>query len=384
MSLVNQMLKDLETRRAPEMGGEAVLRDLSSGRPHTADARSRMPVLVAGGLIATLILAAAGYWFAQKSTIPGQISQLPSPQSALSAAVVTGEREARPEVVDAGTPNPVVGTPILLPEKATTGSETAEKPEPESVTPAQTPAPPAPVAATMPAVEEAPPAPLPTKPAREVVAMAKSPPAPRSAPVMERVTRPQSSREKAQNAYLKGADLVRLNRLSEAETSLRSALALDPDLIEAREILAAVLLRSQRSDEAERVLWLGLERNKGAYSLARIYARILVERNEVDAAIQVLETSLPAPALDPEFYGLLAALYQRVAEHAKAAEAYRRVLAITPERGIWWTGLGISLEQLSRSSEAFQAYRRARGSSGMAPQLLSFVDGRLEVLGAKQ
>ncbi|KAA3628784.1 MAG: hypothetical protein DWQ09_07070 [Proteobacteria bacterium] len=384
MSLVNQMLKDLETRRAPEMGGEAVLRDLSTGRPHTAGARSRMPALVAGGLVATLSLAAAGYWFAQKSITPVQITQPPSLHSALPAAVIAGEREARPEAVDAVTPNPLVETAIFPLKQATTGSEAVEKTEAESVTPAQTTAPPAPMAATMPAVEEAPPAPMPTKPAREVIATAKAPPAPRSAPLMERVTRPQSSREKAQSAYLKGADLVRLNRLGEAETSLRSALALDPDLIEAREILAAVLLRSQRSDEAERVLWLGLERNKGAYSLARIYARILVERNEVDAAIQVLEASLPAPALDPEFYGLLAALYQRVAEHAKAAEAYRRVLAITPERGIWWTGLGISLEQLSRSSEAFQAYRRARGSSGMAPQLLSFVDGRLEVLRVKQ
>lgn len=375
MSLVNQMLKDLESRRAPEMGGEAVLRDLVVGSVPSVRRRASLTLLIVGGLIVAGAVAAAGYWYTHR------------PDDGLAAAASVAAVPERP-VEPLGAPKPAVAIPPepavgAAPAKPAPHPETTARtkhPEPTPATAAETQQV-APVAAVKPAKKAS--AVKPT-PARSVAPVAPKPTTVAAAPVMERVERPQSPREKARAAYLRGSDWVKRGRLSEAETALRRALELDPDSVDAREVLAAVLIRAQRSAEAETLLKAGLERNPSAYTLARMYGRILAGRNATAEAIKMLERSLPAPALDPDYYGLLAALYQRAGAQDKAAEAYRRVLAVAPERGVWWTGLGISLERLNRAGEALQAYRRARESAGMNAQLLTFVDTRIAELTDKQ
>ena len=386
MSLVNQMLKDLESRRAPEMGGEAVLSDLSVAPPRSP-AISAIRRLLWVGLLIVVIGGGGWYWYStylpaamsisnSESVVMLQGKEAVSQTSAVASVAV--ESRKRSAVVATRPPN-VPETKPTSELKLTAGKV--------DFAPLQAPTSPAPKAEVA-RVGERERVPTVTPPKKEVTvpqAVATSQRVVESRrketkPVIERVKRPRSSRERAQLAFHKGVDLVRRGQLIEAETPLRSALSLDPDLTEAREVLAALLIRSQRSAEAETLLKTGLERNSSAYSLARIYGRLLVERGEQETAIDILETSLPEPVMDPEFYGLLAALYQRTEQHGKATEAYRRVLAVAPERGAWWTGLGISLERLQRSVEAQQAYRRARGTAGMGSQLLSFVDSRLAAL----
>ena len=43
-------------------------------------------------------------------------------------------------------------------------------------------------------------------------------------------------------------------------------------------------------------------------------------------------------------------------------------------------GLGISLQALNRNTEAQEAYRRARGTNTLNPELQAFVDQRLRQL----
>ena len=76
-----------------------------------------------------------------------------------------------------------------------------------------------------------------------------------------------------------------------------------------------------------------------------------------------------------------AALMQRMGDHAGATAAYRRVLATQPGNGLWWMGLGISLEALAERTEALAAFARARDSGDLRADLAGFVAQRLDALG---
>jgi MSHA biogenesis protein MshN len=53
---------------------------------------------------------------------------------------------------------------------------------------------------------------------------------------------------------------------------------------------------------------------------------------------------------------------------------------LAPRAGLWWMGMGISLQADNRSAEALDAFRRAKSAGGLSPDLLAFVDQRMKQL----
>ena len=69
-----------------------------------------------------------------------------------------------------------------------------------------------------------------------------------------------------------------------------------------------------------------------------------------------------------------------VVRHAEAAQHYREALNIAPGNGVWWMGLGISLQADQHLPEAREAYTRARAANGLTPELQAFIERKLEQL----
>ncbi len=389
MSLVNQMLKDLEARRAPDMAGAAVLRNLEA--PALGGSRRRwLAVWVAA--LSLAVTVGVGAWAYLGKPVPPLAATPPVPERALAAAepgresppAGTAERPAELAPKQPESMPPPADAPTARPSAAAVGStETLRQrakavsgPESRSAAVRQTPAAASPpvgqaVAATQP---EPQPAPLSQDSAASV--------AQASEPAVRRVPRAPSVAERAGHAYRRGAALVKEGRIAEAEVSLREALALDPGLAAARELLAVQLVRAARGPEAEELLRSSLEANPAQRGLALIYGRVLAERGATEAAVEALERALPAVELDPDYYGLLAALYQRLRRHGQAVAAYRAALRVAPGRGAWWLGLGLSLESLGERAAALQALEQARRVGGLSREVEAFVQRRLDALRA--
>jgi len=213
-----------------------------------------------------------------------------------------------------------------------------------------------------------------------VVAAAKA-----SAPVtakgeIEKQVRQPTGRELADNEYRKAAGLLQQGRLAEAQEAFRAAVTLHPGHQGARQALVALLVEGKQHGEAERVLQDGLKLAPEQIAFAMTLARLQVDRGENAAAIATLRAGLGHAQGSADYVAFLAALLQRQGRHEEAIEQFHAALRIKPNVGVWWLGLGMSLQAALRGPEAQDAFRRAKATNNLNPELAAFADQRLRQL----
>jgi MSHA biogenesis protein MshN len=194
---------------------------------------------------------------------------------------------------------------------------------------------------------------------------------------VERKLRTLTQADQAEEAYREGVQSLQQNRVDQAQEKLRFAVATDPQHVEARELLAGLLMRRGALVEAEPLLNDGLAANPEHYRFAQLLARIHIQRGASKQALTLLEQSQPYAETDAEFFGFLAALYQRAGQHENAIKAYTRAVTINPQQSQWWLGLGISFEAKRNWNAAYRAYRRAVASRQLNRKLGRYARERL-------
>jgi MSHA biogenesis protein MshN len=325
MSLINKMLKDLDARGTQP--GEVMQPSI---RSVTRPGRQVSVPVVAGGALIAFALAAAtvfGWRYYQ---------QRPAP---VAAAV----KPAAPVVqVSAPVPVPVQVVPAPPP--------VAEEPERAPVvTKAQAPR------ARQAAV----------KPPAKVAAQ------PDQAP-------PVSTPQRAESEYRRALASLQEGRVSDAAAGFERAVQIDPRHEGARQTLVGLLIESNRRDDALRVLEAGLVQDPRQPAMAMLLARLQIERGA--SGIETLMRTLPHAAGNAGYHAFLAGALQRAERHREAAEQYQAALRLAPENGVWWMGLGISLQAEKRTAQALEAYQRAASAPGLTPQLQAFVERKLQQL----
>jgi MSHA biogenesis protein MshN len=198
--------------------------------------------------------------------------------------------------------------------------------------------------------------------------------------VMDKKMKPLSSSEKAEDEYRRAADLLQKGRMADAVKHLRLALNADAVHTPARELLAGLMLQQGHWHEAQELLEQGIGAVPAHYPFAQLLARVHVEHDADHKALAVMEGSRRAGAENPEYVAFLAALYQRAGKHAEAVKTYSEAVALNPQEGRWWLGMGISLEAVQDRDAAGAAYQRAINSGVLDDRLLQYARQRLAVL----
>ena len=197
---------------------------------------------------------------------------------------------------------------------------------------------------------------------------------------IDKQMRAVSPSERAEIAFRRGVTQIQEGRASAAELDFRDALKQDPAHAGAGQALLGLLLDSGRNGEAEELLRKALDLNPRQPRHAMVLARLEVERGEVTGAINTMVGVLPYVQSDPGFYAFLAALLQREGRHREAADYYRTALRASPGNGVWMMGLGISLRASNQSAEARDVFQRAIDSKQLTPELQEFVERQLREL----
>jgi MSHA biogenesis protein MshN len=161
---------------------------------------------------------------------------------------------------------------------------------------------------------------------------------------------------------------------------LSELLTLDPGHVQGRLLFASTLQEHGDAAQAARTLDEGLAAYPGHWQWAQLRAQLAANAGDTARALAVLAASPPAVADSPDYHALLAAVQQRAGRHAEAVRTYHRVLALQPQRGVWWTGLGISLQVLGQDRDADSAFARALADLSLTPELRRFAESRRHML----
>lgn len=401
MSLINQMLQDLDARRSESAGGSQFgqqVRTVSPGngrRIHPAWWALLGAAGVAAVTLVILLVRPQAFFNApQASSRPMQASpakqapvdvprlplRIDSDLGGNSGTPIFGAPAFTPApqggnpqdaAAAAREPSPVPSrpsAPAALPQPAVPAQE--EKPEPKAAAAPRVD--PRTASSALPSAELPSAAPVPRNTQPSSV-----PELPREAAKLVKEMSPQ---QRAENVYRRALTLIDQGRNVDAAPLLEESLRLDQRHAGARQTLIGILLDQKRIEDATRLAREGLSADPAQLNLAMILARLQVEQSELRPAIETLERTLPHAGDRADYLAFLAALLQRDERHKQAVDLYGRALQRSPQNGIWWMGMGISLQADQRRQEAAEAFRRARSSGSLSPELLAFVDSRLAQL----
>ena len=397
MSLINQVLQDLEKRHASEP-------ELKSLPPHVraipeGPRSGNVTLFVVAALIVFAIMAAFlffGGWWRHTPSVPAASAPAPVASVVAPAPAVVEVRPVAP--VPAAEPDEQA-TPMapasklseelsFIPRQRKEPMTKPDKPVAPHVPTQQVPTqvsippefrkaiePPAEVLAAVPQ-PAAPRVPAPPAPVAPV------PASPAPAGAIDKQVREMTSMERAEMTFRKGVAQLQESRAGAAEASFREALQIDQNHVAARQALLGLLLGAKRNDEAEQLLKRALELNPRQPRHAMVLARLEVERGEVTGAINTMVAALPYVQSDPEFYGFLAALLQREGRHRETVDYYRAALRSAPGNALWLMGMGISLRATSQFAEARDAFQRALETKQLNSELQAFSERQLRELTA--
>ena len=367
MSLINQVISQLEQRGAEETQELAMVRPVSR-----IDRPRKTPFLILLPL-ALLLVSALLAWQWQKK-ITAQNNSLASAQRSIPisqpVAVATPPATVATVTVQSAVAAiaPVFQLSLeLSPDELAGPPAVAEKPVSVAAKPPHTAAPPA----RLPAQPS-------NKSAKLPVTAAPIAPAPadNSVSPMKRV----SPRQQAEAEFRKAVSLMQQGRIDDAIAGYQAALNLDAGHDQARQALVQLLLENKRGADAERALQDAIKNRPEKLRFVMMEARLQVERGAVADGVATLEKSSSFAGQQPDYQAFLAALLQRQERHKEAVDHYQIALQQMPNNALWLMGEGISLQALQRNAEAKDVYNRALSTHTLRPDLQSFVQQKLKEL----
>lgn len=328
MSMINEMLKDLDKRHAA--GGED--RQLTAGVLLATPARRGYGRLVLQFVLVALVagVGTSAWIHYRKTGVMPPAVQVAAPAPSPAAASAPKDADAPAGAPQGARP----ATAAMLAGKASTG------------------------------------------PAGAVLVQVK--PEPRSLDGQPQTIKIVSPRQRSENFYRQAVSLLQQSRLTEAKQALKQAIGADAANHDARLLLAELLVDANNNSEAAALLRNGLELAPGDSGLSMALARVQVANAAKGQALATLEQGLSNAGDNPEYHAFVAALMQTQGRHDEATQHYITALRSDPSMPSWLVGAGISLQAGNQMRDAAEAYQRAIDTGELTVEVAQFAGQQLK------
>ena len=373
MSLVNNMLRDLDQRRQESDSGGGGVKLLPASEFVSEEGRGFLPYLLLG--LALLFAALVYYWFTvNQESVEQQLDlQVRSPTSNLlvdseqlirdiEESILVNEAALQREqaIVEAAAVSNVHSLASLVESRVTT-AQPAENLMADSAA-------------------------LPTQSNQVIIktepaAVAASPALLRSSPAESVKEAPEFTNEQLDTIAVQEAlRLISNGNTEGANETLEQFIASNRYAHQSRETYAKLLMSRGSLEEANTLINAGIALTPNHSGFKKVKARLLMRVGEIGEAVSLLMSRAPDMAQDSEYYDLLASAQLMSRDFSGAVISYRGLVQHDQTQGKWWFGFAAAHDQLGNSEEARQAYSQAIQYSNLSANLRRRSQERLGAL----
>ena len=161
----------------------------------------------------------------------------------------------------------------------------------------------------------------------------------------------------------------------------RQILNIDFRQHDTRKKLAVLYYSNGDTENASVILSDGIDINPERVDFRLMLARLFYRDNRNQEAYRVLAGVEPDVQRNVDFYGLKATVAQELSRDAEASHLYGRLVIFEPNRAQWWLGLAISLDRMGQSDGALRAYENAADLRQLSVSADDFIRQRIQELG---
>jgi MSHA biogenesis protein MshN len=409
MSLINRMLRDLDSRKG-RGGGEPVASGLLRVVAPQSGRRLRLAVVLVIGALG--VSMAAGAWLQRRIVVasspaaasaPPPIAAAKAVQPAASTVALANAAASAVAAEAASASNVPAVAPVHLSELYLPVVAQA----PEQVAPnsglhfestristaaigATDAAATAAIAAIAARAEQGGPAPIP-----RTAALAESLPASTVQTALSVPVEPQlpskagvavtkavsektySPEQMNANRFSEAVSLEQQGQKEQAKLQVQHLLANNPFDVPSRQMLVRLHLETGQVEQARALLVEGLRLLPEQVGFTMTLARLQMEGGDLAGAIRLLEGDRFHTQADPQFHALLAAMLLRAERNGEAMQHYLVALRSDPANTTWLVGVGAAMEGVGNDADAVEAYRRAQRGADLTPELADFLNTRL-------
>lgn len=395
MSLVNDMLRDLDQRRQestqPKFGAERLV-PVASDASDSKGSRSLLGFVLSIAITLGLIIGGLYFWQSMTSSAPQPIlvqpTATPAPVASVAPSAEQPEFEEitlRMQALEAQNRALLEAQSAIAEQASATQTQLEEIAQPAMPEPYPEPINVAAIA-PLPEAAETMPAPAPQQAANlepaqiaEVAAVPTTEASAPSAPI--RSPRSLSFLEQDQLQVQEALRLASGNQNEMAMQQLREFVNANPNAHNSREAMIKLALQKGDSATAEQLLQNGFSLDVNRAGYRKLRARMMLGAGQAEQAMQLLSVNIPTIQDDVEYHDILATAYLSVQDYDKAALSYEALVQQNRGEGRWWYGLASAWDSLGRTRDAGLAYQEALKLANLSAALRQRSQQRVTDLG---
>lgn len=164
-----------------------------------------------------------------------------------------------------------------------------------------------------------------------------------------------------------------------ATKALEKVLSLETSAYADRIQLATLYFANQQTAKAAELLRQGIEQMPENPELRLAMARLYIKQEAIDQAWYFLSGVTPDINQYREYFATLAGVAQRRGDNLAARDTYAALVEIAPSQGRWWLGLAIAQDRLGEYQQARTSYLRS-ANQDISNSLRKFAEQRAQEL----